>query len=523
MTTGTKITYVSIGSTPGFDEEFEAALAAARAEWPVGLASSIDGAGGGGPELEVRSPVDRRIVVARMGTATEADVARAFAAAEAAFPAWRALGWQRRIAILREAAERIVAAKFRTAALMVHEIGKTRLEAMAEVEEAADLLRYYAGVMEEERGYRRPMARVAPGEATESVLLPYGVFAVISPFNFPMALAAGMVGAALAAGNTVVFKPSEEAPISGAALCAALWAAGVPRAALHLLLGTGAAVGAAMVGDPRAAGVAFTGSYEVGMRVVRGAAREVPRPVVVEMGGKNPAVVTAAADVEAAAIAVARSAFGYGGQKCSACSRVYVERAVAEELTRRLVAEAEGIRVGDPARRDTFLGPLVDARAVARYRAAIDEVRAAGGEILAGGRVLDQGDLAHGFFVAPTVARLPRPDHRLFQDELFLPLLLVQEVAGLDEALALANRSRFGLTAGLFSRDAGEVRRFLDGIEAGVCYVNRRSGATTGAWPGINPFGGWKGSGSGGPAALGPHYLLKFLREQSRTVNDVEL
>ncbi len=519
-TAGTRVTYVSLGSTPEFDRDFEAALGAATAELPLRVAAST-GAGeqSGGAVEELRSPADRRVVVARYTPSAAGDAAAAVGAAAAAYPAWRARPWPERVAIARRAAELLVEEKFRLAALMVHEVGKTRLEAMAEVEESADLLRYYAEQLESNDGYRRPLRRAIESERTESALLPYGPWAVVSPFNFPMALAAGMLGGALLAGNTVVFKPSEEAPVSGVLLADALWRAGVPRGALELLLG-GEAPGRALVGDPAIAGVAFTGSHEVGMAIVRGLPREWPRPYVIEMGGKNPAIVAASADVEAAAVAVARSAFGFGGQKCSACSRVYVAQPVAGRFRDRLVAEARAARVGHPAARETALGPLIDGRAVERFERAVADVRAAGGQILAGGARREDGELEHGHYVEPTVATLPDPGHRLYQDELFAPLLLMHEVADLEAALDLANRSRFGLTAGLFARGSAEIERFLEAIEAGVVYVNRRSGATTGAWPGVNSFGGWKGSGAGGVAALGPHYLLKFLREQSRAISE---
>jgi 1-pyrroline-5-carboxylate dehydrogenase len=319
----------------------------------------------------------------------------------------------------------------------------------------------------------------------------------------------------------VVFKPSQDAPMSGALLAEVLWQAGVPREVLHLVMGPGGEVGEAILGHPRVQGMAFTGSYGVGMRFHRTLSRDYPKPLVVEMGGKNPTVVTAHADLAAAAPAVARAAFGFGGQKCSACSRVYVEAAVAEEFTDRLLAATGELTVGNPLRREVFLGPLIHDRAVASFTGYVEGVRRSGGEILAGGGALTAGELAHGFYVEPTVARLPDAGHPYFTEEMFVPLLLVHPVSDLDEALAHCNRAPYGLTAGLFSRDPGEVERFLDGIEAGVTYVNRKSGSTTGAWPGVNPFGGWKASGGTGPAALGPHYLLKFLREQSRTVNDV--
>jgi 1-pyrroline-5-carboxylate dehydrogenase len=519
-----KITYVSAGSSEEFHRAFERAAEAVRSGFGRQVLCSIGGVPSStGRAREVRSPIDTEVLLATIEQASAEEAARAVDLAADAFPAWAARSWRERVAILRRAAERILERRFELAAWMAWEVGKTRIEAVAEVEESADLLVYYASRLEAEDGYRRPLERLTPSEATESVLLPYGAWAVISPFNFPLALAAGMAAGALVTGNTAVFKPSQDAPLSGAFLCEALWAGGVPRDALHLVMGAGEEVGATLLEDPRTAGIAFTGSYEVGMRIVRAAPREYPRPVVVEMGGKNPAIVTAAADLEAAAEGIARSAFGFGGQKCSACSRVYVVEPVAEALVEKLIEKARIFRVGNPLQREVSLGPLIHSHAVATFARWVDQIQVGGGEIVAGGRVLTDGDLARGHYVEPTVAVVPDGEHPVWREELFVPILAVRAVADLDEGLALANRSRYGLTAGIFSRDPAEVRRFLERIEAGVTYVNRRSGATTGAWPGVNPFGGWKGSGACGPAALGPHYLLKFLREQSRTVNDVEL
>lgn len=213
-----------------------------------------------------------------------------------------------------------------------------------------------------------------------------------------------------------------------------------------------------------------------------------------------------------------RSAFGFGGQKCSANSRVYVERPVHDELVRRLVEKTEPITVGDPTNRASWMGPLIDERAVARHQAAVADARR-DGAVLIGGERLTDGDLARGFYVAPTVVSVPA-GHRLHRDELFAPLTAVCAVDSLEEALAHANAGVYGLTAGIFSQDRAEIERFLGGIEAGVLYVNRRAGATTGAWPGIQSFGGWKGSGTTGKSALGPHYVAQFLREQSHTVVD---
>jgi 1-pyrroline-5-carboxylate dehydrogenase len=523
MSESRRITYTSTAADPEFRASFDSEFARVRARFPLPLGGNVgEGPVEGRPRHRVVSPIDTRRVVAEVATATPGEVASAVGFAVAAFRRWRALAWERRVEIVRAAADAIAARNLELAACMVYEVGKTRLEAMAEVEETADLLRYYAERLEFHLGYRRSLARMSPAEATESVLLPYGVWAVVSPFNFPSALAGGMIAGALLTGNTVVFKPALDAPVSGELLCEALWAAGVPRDALQLVHGSGSTVGAALLADPRIAGVAFTGSSEVGMQIVRAAAEGTgagPRPVVVEMGGKNAAIVTAAADLEAAAEAVARSAFGFGGQKCSACSRVFVERTVAREFQPRLLARAAAMEVGDPAGGDPALGPVIRKEAVASFRRYIAAIVATGGEILCGGEVLETGELAHGFYVQPTIATLPLPEHFLFSEEMFLPILLLQEVADLDEAIARTNATPYGLTAGLFSSDEEEKERFLDEVEAGVLYVNRRSGATTGAWPGINPFGGWKASGAPGPAALGPDYLLNFLREQSRTVN----
>jgi 1-pyrroline-5-carboxylate dehydrogenase len=236
-------------------------------------------------------------------------------------------------------------------------------------------------------------------------------------------------------------------------------------------------------------------------------------PAIVEMGGKNPAIVTAAADLDAAAEGIAASAFGFSGQKCSACSRAIVLDAVHDDVVERLRARAADVVVGDPADRETFTGPVVDERAVQRYEAAVAEA-GRDGTVVAGGGRPELG----GHYVEPTVVAGLPPRHRLTRDELFVPFVTVTRVASLDEALAEANAVDYGLTAGIFSRDDDEVARFLDEIEAGVVYVNRRAGATTGAWPGIQSFPGWKSSGSTGEGGLGPWYVQQFMREQSRTV-----
>jgi len=511
-----KITYSTLSAD---NEELQSAFDAA-------LERARDGLGRAHPMLigseerssdetfEDRSPVDRDLVLGRFPVGTRQDVRDAISAARDAYPGWRDTPWRDRLTILRRAADLISERQFDYAAVMALEVGKNRLEALGDVEETADLLRYYSDEFEKADGFVKPMGSLSATEKTRSVLRPYGVFGVISPFNFPMALAGGPAGGAMIAGNTVVLKPSSDAPLSAANFGRALRDAGLPSGVFNLVTGPGETVGAELEENPGIDGMVFTGSYEVGMKLYRGFTQEYPRPIITEMGGKNPAIVTASADLDEAAEGVMRSAFGFDGQKCSANSRVYVDRSVAREFVDRLVEKARGIRTGDPTERDNWMGPVINQRALDKFTHAVDEARADGGTVEVGGEI----DTSKGYYPTPTVVTGLPLDHRLFRDELFVPFLVVGEVDSLDEALQEANGTAYGLTAGIFSHDEAEVRRFLDTIQAGVVYVNRRAGATTGAWPGIQSFGGWKGSGSSGKGGLGPYYVQQFLREQSQTV-----
>jgi 1-pyrroline-5-carboxylate dehydrogenase len=468
-----------------------------------------------GDAVEERSPVDTEVVIGRFVPAAASDVADAVAAAKAFAPAWAATPWKERVALLDAGADLISERRNRIAALLTLEVGKNRLESLGDVEETADLIRYYTHQLAEHDGFEQPMGRLNPAEATYDVMRPYGVWAVIAPFNFPAALSGGPAGAALAAGNTVVVKPPPQGVGTTLEIVRCLLDAGLPADALHVVVG-GDEVGRALAADPRIDGITFTGSYDVGMELHRSAAGAYPRPVICEMGGKNPVIVSRHADIDLAVEGTARSAFGLPGQKCSAASRVYVERPVAEALTERLAARARAIVPSDPRERDTYLGPVIDEAAVERYERAVAEA-GEHGEVLAGGRRATHGALGRGYFVEPAVVSVPR-DSWVVIDELFVPLIAVDVVDSLDEAFDLANATPLGLTAGFFSQDRDEVELFLRRIEAGVVYVNRKAGATTGAWPGVQPFGGWKGSGSGGKAGGGPYYLQQYLREQSRTI-----
>ncbi len=513
-----KITYASL-SAPGEDvhRDYEQALAKVRGTLGLVHPLLIGGKRRESPRtFPDVNPADPRQILGHFAAGSPRDVADAVQAAQQAFSEWSRVPWRERVLLIRKVGDLLSERAFEFAALMTLEAGKTRFEALGDVSEAADFFRYYAQQVEEAGGFDLPLERLSPNEETRSILRPYGVWAVISPFNFPVALAAGMCAGALVAGNTVVLKPASDTPYSAVRLVELMEAAGFPPGAVNLVTGSGDEAGTALVDSPEVAGLIFTGSREVGERIARRFNASRLRPYILEMGGKNPAVVTASADLDKAVEGIARSAFGASGQKCSACSRVYVDRRVSGEFLGRLVQKTKSLRVGDPVERDVFVGPVINRRAVATYERAVAEARR-DGRILFGGEVLKDGAYAHGHFVTPTVVdRLPL-DHRLFRDELFVPFVAVAEVGSLQEALTWANRSEFGLTAGIFSEDPDEVRAFFDRIEAGVAYANRRGGATTGAWPGVNSFGGWKASGSSGRGAGGPYYVQQFLREQSQT------
>jgi 1-pyrroline-5-carboxylate dehydrogenase len=516
-----KITYATLRAD---NEElhalYEAGLEKARARLGADHRNVIGGEERDGEgTFEIRSPINRDILLGTFAKGTRQDVRDAVAVARAAQPAWFRLGWERRLEILRRAAELISERQMEYAGLMAIEVGKTRLEALGEVEESADLIRYYAKTAEDNAFFDHDMDNLGdPSVRTRSILRPHGVFAVISPFNFPMALAVGPSSAAMMAGNTVVFKPASASAMTAVAILEAYRDAGVPDGVFNLVMGPGSTVGAEIQENPGIDGIVFTGSYEVGFDIFQNFSTHYPRPCIVEMGGKNATIVTRHADLEEAAEGIVRSAFGFGGQKCSANSRVYVERPVHDELVRLLAEKTRRLVVGDPLLRETFLGPVIDQAAVDRHQQAVAEARR-DGTVFAGGGHLTDGNLERGYFVEPTVVGLPA-SHRLFHDELFAPFTAVATVDSLDEALELANAGLYGLTAGIYSEDQAEVDRFLEEIHAGVLYVNRRAGATTGAWPGVQAFGGWKGSGSTGKSGLSMYYVAQFLREQSHTIVD---
>ena len=506
----TKVDYTSTKLPAALGVAFETALRRLRSEEPpveehiIGGARRTDGV-----VFERFDPCHPSVRVSAAHSAPTELVTEAVTVARNAFKVWRRTTIEQRCSGLLKAADRISAGVAELSAILSAETGKTRLEAIGEVEEASDIVKHYTRLITENDGYNNQL-KSSSTEDTYDVLVPYGVFGVIAPFNFPFALSTGMMAGALVAGNTVVCKPSDKTPRSTAAV-ASILADVLPPGVVNLVHG-GADIGRALA-ETDVDGVAFTGSAEVGWQLVATTTpKGLPRPVLAEMGGQNPAVVGASADLDAAANGIVRSAFGLSGQKCSACRRVVVVRDVADDLAAKIVQKAEELVIGDPINADTFMGPVIDEHIAARLDEALG-VAARDGKVLTGRRL----DLDGNWFSPIVVSDLPT-GHVLTREELFGPFLTITTVDTFEDAVAEANDVPYGLTAGVFSGNQDEVDQFVEQIEAGVIYLNRAAGATTGAWPGVQSFCGWKRSGSIGKGGLGHWYIQGFMREQSRTV-----
>jgi 1-pyrroline-5-carboxylate dehydrogenase len=514
-----KITYTSSTADMGlFHRLFDEALAEIRAECGRDYPAYVAGEAvrSDAPPIVDVSPIDTTLVLGRFTALGPAHVDRAVSAARAAAKTWGRTPWRTRIELLRKAAVLIRKKKFRLAALMSLEVGKNRLESMGDAEEAADLIDYYCQQMEDADGFVQTLNAITPIETNTDVLRPYGVFACIAPFNFPLALSAGMSSAALVAGNAVVYKPAQDTPWTGLELHEIYAEAGIPSGVFQYVSGRGRDLGDSLVDHDGIDGIVFTGSKEVGLHIHQRISKKWIKPCLLELGGKNPAIVMDTADLDAAAEGVMKSAYGLQNQKCSACSRVYVHQAVAAAFIEKLLEKTRAIRIGDPTQADVYFGPVINERSVSKFERAVAQARDEG-ELLLGGERLTDGVLDKGHYVAPTIARLPLSSS-LFMEELFVPFLAVGVVDSLDTALAESNKAEYGLTAGIFSQKPEELERFFHEIESGVTYANKRSGATTGAWPGAQAFCGWKGSGSTGKGGCGPYYVAQFMREQCRTV-----
>ena len=443
-----------------------------------------------GDTFEVRNPADTDEVVGVFPLATEDEVRAAIAAAEVAQPGWGATPGPERGEVLYRASQIIRRRADELAADLTREEGKTLAESKGEVLRAADILNYFAG-----EG-RRMGGETLPAETRNTLLytsrMPLGVVAIITPWNFPIAIPTWKIAPALISGNAVVFKPASQAPLTAVHLVEVLMEAGVPKGVLNLVVGSGSKVGNVLVTDERVDGVSFTGSYEVGTGIYQQTARRMVRTQL-ELGGKNPLIVAADADLDKAVTLAVRGGFGLTGQACTATSRVIVERAVAREFTERLTSAARALKVGPGLQQGSQMGPAVNQGQRDTDLEYIEIGRNEGARLVAGGTDRPDGTPRSGHFVAPTVFAGVQPDMRIAQEEIFGPVISVIEAGDFDEAMQVADNVGFGLAASICTNDLRKALQFADRIEAGLVKVNQ---PTTGVALHA-PFGGFKQSSSG--------------------------
>src|SRR5437867_2743165 len=412
---------VDAGRQEEFHAAYEAGVAKVRGEFGQDHPILLNGKGvkSRGGTFADTSPANRKLVLGRFQKGTRADARKAVAAAKSGFPAWSSLHFIERARVMQRAADVMSERKFYLAALMTFENGKNRYEAVADVDEAIDFLRWYAEALVANRGFQRDMGRYYPDERATSVLKPFGVWAVVSPFNFPLAIATGMTVGALITGNTVVLKPASDTPFVALKLYETLRDAGLPPGVLNYVTGSGGVVGKALIESDDVAGLAFTGSRDVGLAAFRAFTAKQPRPIVTEMGGKNPVLVTDNADLELAAEGVMRGAFGFGGQKCSATARVLVHKDVRVPFTDALVDKTDQLVLGPPWDREVFLGPVINEAAYEKFK-RFAALAKRSGKLLTGGAARTEGVLKHGYYAEPTIVDRLQKDHRILREELFV-------------------------------------------------------------------------------------------------------
>jgi len=458
-------------------------------------------------------PAHPAIEVGRVASCTRAHVDEAIAAARTAFTTWSLRSAEERAEVLLRLAERLRRNRFELVALLGYEIGKDWYEADAEVAEAVDFCEYYARLALTHFHYH-PLTRL-PSEDNCYFYIPLGVGAVVSPWNFPLAILGGMTTAALVSGNTVVVKPSSDTPVLAWRLFELAREAGVPEGVVNLVPGPGGEIGDYLVTHPGVRFVAFTGSADIGLRINELIARPDPRRrwmtrYVSEMGGKNAIIVDDSADLDAASSGIVRSAFGFQGQKCSACSRLLVDARVKDRLIELILEKTAKLPAGDPwSGPCIFTGPVANRGA---HQSILRAIETGKGEarLLAGGHALDR----NGSFIAPTVFDRVQPGSFLEQEEIFGPVLGVVTVESFDRALEVANDTRYGLTGAVYSQRLAHLDRARQELHCGNLYLNRGS---TGALVGVHPFGGFNLSGTDSKAG-GPDYLLNFT--QGKTTSE---
>ena len=498
-------------SAPADRASLEAALGRVRAQlgrrYPLIIGGErVQGGAGSVPSLNPAKPSE---VVGEVDEASAEQVSRALDVATATFATWKKTGWEERADFLFRAAARVRETKDDWNALMILEVGKTWIEADADTAEAIDFLEFYA--REALRlANPAPLTPIA-GERNFLRYLPLGVGAVIPPWNFAFAIMAGMSAAAIVTGNTVCLKPSPDAAVVAAKFVDLMHELGLPPGVLNFVPGDGLTVGEALVTDARTRFISFTGSKGVGLRINEAAAKPQPgqkwiKRVIAEMGGKDAIVVADDADVDAAVAGVVASAFGFGGQKCSACSRAIVDASVYDEFVRKIVPAVAAARVGDPSLPETTVSPVINQKAVEKVTSYI-EIGKGEGRLLAGGKRAP----GEGYFIEPTVIADVDPKARIAQEEIFGPVVAIIKAHGFEDALRIANDTEFGLTGAVYTKSRERLTQAEDEFFVGNLYLNRKC---TGALVGGQPFGGFNMSGTDSKAG-GYDYLLLFVQAKS--------
>ncbi len=499
------------GKESEFDRLYEAALKEAELYLHKEYPNLANGEVKEGKKIKDISPINEEEIATFQMSSPET-IDKTLEVLQSSYRSWYDRGYVERSRILLKAADIMSERKFLIAAVLAYENGKNRYEAMGDVDEAIDFMRYYSLNLLENQGFTRFTGKGYRNEESMSIMKPYGVFTVIPPFNF-YSITIGMTSGPLVVGNAVVLKPSSDIPLASYLGIKILHEAGVPENVLAFLAGSGSVVGKKLSESDQVSGFVFTGSRDVGMSLYRKATEKHPRVVVTEMGGKDAIIVSSKADIPRAVEGVARAAYGYSGQKCSACSVAYVMDSVYDRFVPMLIDRVSKMKVGDPRKKDVFVNPVVNASAFEKYKEFIQRIEKEG-KIAFGGKARNE----KGYYVEPTIVTDLPEDSFAVKDELFLPILSIVKVGSLDEAIARINTSEYGLTGGIFTEDEQEIEHYFATADVGVIYANRASGGSTGAMVGSQPFVGWKMSGISGKGTGSFYYLQQFLREQSQTI-----
>jgi len=458
-------------------------------------------------KLETFNPANRTQVVGRFQKATKELAGHAVEEANKAFQTWRHVPAEERAQLLFRVAELMRARKHELSAWMIYEVAKSWPEADGDTAEAIDFCEFYAHEMLR-YGAPQPLTKLA-GEENRLEYIPLGVGAVIPPWNFPLAIMAGMTAAAVVTGNTVVLKPSSDAPTIAYKFFELLEEAGLPVGVVNFMTGSGAEVGDVIVDHPKTRFIAFTGSKEVGLRINERAAKVHDgqlwiKRVVAEMGGKDAIIVAEDANLDEAATGVVQSAFGFQGQKCSACSRAIIDARVYDPMIEKIAERTSKIKVGDPSQGATTMSAVINEKAFKAINGYVEKGKAEGGRVVAGGG----SDGEQGFFIEPTVIADVKPGSTIEQEEIFGPVLALIKANDYEDALRIANDTQFGLTGAVYSTDEAKIERARREFYVGNLYFNRKC---TGALVGVHPFGGFNMSGTDSKAG-GRDYLLLFMQ-----------